>query len=198
MVLGGRHSWDLRGHFWNGIPSAFIVDQKGVVAWMGHPSAMDKPLEAIVNGEFDSNEEAGRQATREVAQKKFQEYWSLFINRDYDKAYALGHKLVDGPLAQSPDLLNRLAWFIVTPDNPPDKQDFDLALKAAKLANKLMEGKDAATLDTLAKVYWDMDELTKALKYQRKAAELGVGTQFEEEINDRLEWYEKEAKKRGG
>ncbi len=36
----------------NGIPCAFIV-KDGTVNWIGHPMSMDKPLEDIVNGNFD-------------------------------------------------------------------------------------------------------------------------------------------------
>ncbi|MBL8874713.1 MAG: TlpA family protein disulfide reductase [Phycisphaerae bacterium] len=36
-----------------GIPTAFIVDQKGRVAWIGHPAVMETPLEAVLKGEFD-------------------------------------------------------------------------------------------------------------------------------------------------
>jgi thiol-disulfide isomerase/thioredoxin len=34
----------------NGIPSAFIVDQKGMIAWMGHPMQMDPVLEQVLAG----------------------------------------------------------------------------------------------------------------------------------------------------
>ena len=37
----------------NGIPTAFIVDKAGKIAWIGHPAAMDKPLGKIVAGEWD-------------------------------------------------------------------------------------------------------------------------------------------------
>ncbi|PHQ35692.1 TlpA disulfide reductase family protein [Rhodopirellula bahusiensis] len=37
----------------NGIPTAFIVGKDGHVEWIGHPMSMDKPLEAIVNGDWD-------------------------------------------------------------------------------------------------------------------------------------------------
>jgi thiol-disulfide isomerase/thioredoxin len=33
----------------NGIPCAFIVNEEGRIAWIGHPAVMDKPLEQIVN-----------------------------------------------------------------------------------------------------------------------------------------------------
>lgn len=37
----------------NGIPSAFIVDGTGTIAWIGHPAQMDEPLEKIVNKTWD-------------------------------------------------------------------------------------------------------------------------------------------------
>lgn len=37
-----------------GIPSAFLVDQKGTVAWIGHPSQLTEPmLEEVLAGKFD-------------------------------------------------------------------------------------------------------------------------------------------------
>lgn len=42
-----------------GIPSAFIVDQQGRVAWIGHPLIdMDEPLERIIAGTWDLKSEA--------------------------------------------------------------------------------------------------------------------------------------------
>jgi thiol-disulfide isomerase/thioredoxin len=40
----------------NGIPSAFIVDQKGMVAWMGHPMQMDPVLAKVVAGNWNPEE----------------------------------------------------------------------------------------------------------------------------------------------
>lgn len=37
----------------NGIPSAFIVNEEGIIAWIGHPATMDKPLEQIVAKTWD-------------------------------------------------------------------------------------------------------------------------------------------------
>ena len=37
----------------NGIPTAFIVNGDGKIAWVGHPAEMDKPLEKIVAGDWD-------------------------------------------------------------------------------------------------------------------------------------------------
>ena len=37
----------------NGIPTAFIIDGNGKVAWIGHPMSMDEPLSEVVNGTWD-------------------------------------------------------------------------------------------------------------------------------------------------
>lgn len=37
----------------SGIPTTFIVNGDGVVAWIGHPMRMDDPLDQIVNGKWD-------------------------------------------------------------------------------------------------------------------------------------------------
>ncbi|OWK38227.1 hypothetical protein FRUB_07347 [Fimbriiglobus ruber] len=37
----------------DGIPTAFIIDGDGVIAWIGHPMEMDKPLAQIVEGKWD-------------------------------------------------------------------------------------------------------------------------------------------------
>ncbi|MFM9874144.1 MAG: TlpA family protein disulfide reductase [Fimbriimonadaceae bacterium] len=37
----------------NGIPCAFIINEEGIIAWIGHPATMDKPLEQIVAKTWD-------------------------------------------------------------------------------------------------------------------------------------------------
>lgn len=42
----------------NGIPNAFIVNEEGRIAWIGHPATMDKPLEQIVAKTWDIDKAA--------------------------------------------------------------------------------------------------------------------------------------------
>lgn len=37
----------------NGIPTAFVVDKEGKVAWIGHPMSLEDPLAKIVDGTWD-------------------------------------------------------------------------------------------------------------------------------------------------
>ena len=106
---------------------------------------------------------------------------------------------VAGGLADNADYLNRLAWGIVDPDNMPAKQDLNLALKAALRASELTNNEDTAILDTVAKVYFDKGDLKRAIRYQRQAVKYaGDDQRMLDDLSDRLNWYEKEAKKGGG
>ena len=55
----------------NGIPHAFIVNQDGIIAWMGHPMGMDEPLSKIVAKSWKI-EDAMADAAKEKAER--QEY----------------------------------------------------------------------------------------------------------------------------
>lgn len=61
----------------DGIPTAFIVNGDGRVAWVGHPTQMDKPLKEVVAGTWDlkaatvafKEEMAEKRAVRELRTK---------------------------------------------------------------------------------------------------------------------------------
>ena len=221
----------------SGIPTAFIVNGEGKVAWIGHPMSMEEPLEKITSGKWDLTKEAAEyRRAAEVAsklkplQKKFQTAMQtgntdealatldeivkldpksavklaptkfvILLNekKDFDKAFAYGNEIVEGPCKDDAQALNQVAWTLVDPDNAPEKTDLKLALKAATRAFEVSKGKDPAITDTLAKVYFDSGDLTKALEYQEKAAKMAEGTQFEDEIKGRLEQFREAAKKKG-
>ncbi|HTV34550.1 MAG TPA: TlpA disulfide reductase family protein [Methylocella sp.] len=64
--LAGRAGWEggwmtkhwLEAGYQRGIPAAFIVNQTGQIAWIGHPIELDDPLAAIINGSWDLSTKA--------------------------------------------------------------------------------------------------------------------------------------------
>jgi thiol-disulfide isomerase/thioredoxin len=130
-------------------------------------------------------------------QFSMQKFMMLLKADKPEKAYAIGNEMVDGIFKDNSQALNQIAWTIVDPAETPSKQDLKLALKAAKRADELTKHEDAAIVDTLAKVYHDSGEMSKALDLQEKAAKLAEGTPFEDEIKGRLKEYQAEMKKKG-
>lgn len=83
----------------DGIPTTFIIDGEGKIAWIGYPTEMDGPLEEIVAGKWDiakAKEAAKAVAAKREVQMKFQEVMQTegesFIRamqgQDYVKAAA--------------------------------------------------------------------------------------------------------------
>lgn len=93
---------------------------------------------------------------------------------------------------EDPMLLNMVAWTVAT-DKGLKTRDIDLALKAARRANELTGEKDPAILDTVARVYFENDDLAAAVEWQRMAV-AALAEQdgpMAEDLRESLEKYEK-------
>lgn len=94
-----------------GIPSSFIVNGEGKVAWIGHPMAMDKPLDQIVTGTYDlaaAIKERKESGNAEAALAKLQEKLGKAM-RDGDTEGAL--KALDDAFGETPGLEKMLGSF---------------------------------------------------------------------------------------
>lgn len=115
---------------------------------------------------------------------------------DAGKTAAYADKLIGGPLKENAQGLNAIAWGLVEkPGEKPDAKLMAVALKAAKRADELVESKDAAIADTLAKAQFEAGDPKAALATQERAVKLAKGTPLEkdEDMKERLETYKKAA-----
>lgn len=113
-----------------------------------------------------------------------------------DKAYAWGHEIAKKNWDEAM-VLNQMAWFVV--DSPTVKtRDLAFAHKLASRANELTEDKDAAILDTFARVYYEQGDLKNAIRIQKKAVEFAPEGPMAEDIANALKKYEEEFAKKGG
>jgi thiol-disulfide isomerase/thioredoxin len=211
----------------SGIPTAFVVNGDGRIAWIGHPMALEKPLAKIVAGTWDidaqikiatAEEKLARALKAEDAkgalaaietvvaldaalesQYATTKFEVLLHDKQYAEAYAYGAKLVDGLFKDDADSLNQLAWSVVDPEaTDVEKHDLAFALKAASRANELTSGKSPGILDTLAKVHFDMGDVAKAIDIQQKAVDATQDAQMKKDLTERLEQYKKAAGKSKG
>ena len=258
-----------------GIPTAFVVNGDGKIAWAGHPRSpegeLDRVIEMVKSGKQDLAADAA--AYREATAKRVQEqaeaakkaeenrkeagldkakedrlaepraklakalqgkdgpgavkameeimeispalakqqklgelkYRTLLLEcKDYDKAYAYGRELLAGDGKDDAQTQNDVAWFIVDPDNKPQKQDMKLAEAAALRAVELSKNENGAIMDTLAAVYYAKGDFTKAADTQKKALDLVIEKPPEglpeaeiAGMKARLDMYKAAAKKGG-
>jgi thiol-disulfide isomerase/thioredoxin len=110
----------------NGIPSAFVVDKEGKIAWIGHPAELDRPLEEIVEGKFDSVAFGEKRLKAKAAELKMMAMMNQLRSalRSDDKGKAI--ELIDQFIAEDPDMEQQFAMA---------KYMFTVETKGAKAAS---------------------------------------------------------------
>jgi thiol-disulfide isomerase/thioredoxin len=210
-----------------GIPTSFVVDAQGKIAFIGHPMTLDLPLARIVAGTWDAtkgmaemqsafsrlNEATGMDHAMGLAalaalEKDVPELASTVASQKFrlllltgksEEASALGAKLVEKAARYNGEQqMNEIAWLLVDPEMPIAKRDLDLAFRAATMAVEISKGEDGAILDTLARVHYWKGELEKAIEIQTRAVEKSAGTaEMQLQLQTVLEEYRAEAAKKG-
>jgi thiol-disulfide isomerase/thioredoxin len=75
-----------------GIPCSFVVDRNGVVAYIGHPGGLDKPLKEIVAGTYDLEKAKASYARARENEKKMEpvqrKLFQSMQTKDWDAALA--------------------------------------------------------------------------------------------------------------
>lgn len=88
----------------NGIPSAFLVDTKGVIAWIGHPMTLQEELiEQVLADKFDVQKAAASYSERRRQEFKIKAIWTDFGNAMRDKKWDEALSKVDEAEAVLPD-----------------------------------------------------------------------------------------------
>lgn len=88
----------------NGIPTAFIVNKQGLVAWIGHPMEMEEPLKQVVAGKWDLSV-----ARERIAKQQEQARKMMALSRKLQEASKSGDTrqmvaVIDQAIADDPDM----------------------------------------------------------------------------------------------
>ncbi|MBI1338524.1 MAG: redoxin family protein [Phycisphaera sp.] len=154
----------------DGIPCSFVVDQKGKIAWIGHPmNGMDKVVEQVLDGTYDAQAAAGKET--QISDLR-QAFGKAMKAGNYDEALAT----LDKAIELSPESADRIRFMKVN-ILLANKKDYDAGYALAK---ELVDGPfkdDAQSLNELAWFILDDGGLEKvdtemALKSAQRAAEL--------------------------
>ncbi len=161
-----------------GIPTSFIVDGAGKVAWIGHPMQMDEPLKQIVAGDWDIQAHAIEKRKADQAARRTRAMQEEIFRAMQAQRFDVAVQKVNDMLAldgeqyapTAAQMFNSIAWDTLTNDEieNPDKQ---LALTLATRACDLTGYSDAAILDTLAKACFDTGDIANAIKWQQLAVD---------------------------
>jgi thiol-disulfide isomerase/thioredoxin len=161
----------------NGIPTAFIINKEGKIAWIGHPMQMEKPLEKIIAGTWDL-----KTAAEETRKEKEGEAQLQKLGAKLQSAQRSGDpkkivEVIDEIVAVRPELEVRVGAMKLPALLKLEQQD--KALELAKKLEKSEMGESAEGLNLIAWAIIDPDlgikpnpELLKlALAVAKKADE---------------------------
>ena len=152
-----------------GMPSTWIIDQKGKIAWIGHPSQVERVLAGVVRGDYDPVNDRrlnaklralGQTAAENVEKGDFDAAWKSFdqmdaldpfsrVERDLGKVAILLNKKKDYAAASA--LIRQLA-------EGPLKNDWSMQSKLAQEIVALPET-DKRDLDLAARLMKRVVEL---------------------------------------
>lgn len=175
---------------WDPKTSPELIDKAQTAASEVFMKMASDPKEALAA--FDKLEKDYPVIARQLSDYKF----NLFLAaKDYDRAYKFGAELVEKAIRNKDAMkLNDIAWTIVDPDGTVEKKDLDLAMKAAVKADEFSGNKDAAIIDTLARVHFLKGNVAKAIELQTKAVELAPAG-MKGELQAALTEYKQKAEK---
>jgi thiol-disulfide isomerase/thioredoxin len=127
----------------NGIPTAFIVDKQGRIAWLGHPMGdLEKSLDQIIAGKFDLEKEK----QRGTAQRKINEFYTLARK---DAGDAMLDELAKEIQALEKELGDTQSGHKFDPAEARKSVKFQKAVGDYQRA--LLAGKDAGEIEKLGK-----------------------------------------------
>lgn len=116
-----------------------------------------------------------------------------------EQALTAGHKLLNGDLGSNPQLLNAMAWMIVSPERqkPAGDELKTFALEVARKSDELTDEKNPAVADTLARALLLNGDSRGAVEVQRRAVSLAKSNpgaaKMLNELQKHLDEYEEAA-----
>jgi len=147
-----------------GIPTAFVVDKDGKIAWIGHPMVgLDETLQQVLAGTFDEKAEADKelkaiaeqQAQSAKQEKIFGPITTALKNKDYKGAVAAADNAIKSdPSTKMMLEMNEPAW-MVHYDEPG----------AINLSKKLADGDFKDNAQALNSLAWAMVQNDSAFKH---------------------------------
>jgi thiol-disulfide isomerase/thioredoxin/predicted negative regulator of RcsB-dependent stress response len=203
-----------------GIPTAFLVDKKGLIAWIGHPMSLtDELVEDVISGKFDAKKAAeldvlSHDLSDAIRAKEWDKALStlaqaeklipdderpnldlprfavLLGKKDYDAAYKLASKASEEH-KDNVQLQDQMAWMIATsPAIDEGKRDLAVAETLATRANAASKEENPTVLDTLGRVLFMRGKKDEAIAIAEKALK-AAPEQAKEFLQKTLDSYKK-------
>lgn len=187
----------------NSLPSTFIVDGDGRIAWIGNPGdpngrsyvlagkwrlqlSIDEALARIAAGDWNADDHRARTARSDLLARRLQRVADdLASGGDEQQGYDTIEALLATDLADEPILIDTLAWHIAEHPSVTDSR-LDVAERLAATAIANSNNTYASAFDTLAKIRFKQGDTEQAIALERLAIDKAENAQVRGVFEDRL------------
>lgn len=178
----------------NVIPYAFVIDKEGRIAWHGYPlGGLGEVIEMILAGEYDIRTAELYKRTYELIARYFNIATQQLNPREKKGLAALGDRIVRlASETKNALFLNNFAWAILKKEQL-EERDVELALRAAKIAYDMSEGKHYGVADTYAWALFENGRVAEAVEIEKRALELCEDEEEKTKLRKTLKDFEEKA-----
>jgi thiol-disulfide isomerase/thioredoxin len=161
------------------LPTAFVVDGRGRIAFIGDPLTLDEPLRLILAGDWDLAAASRRWEDGRRAEEKRLELEKLLASGDVAAARTLAFRLVRVENGEDPRLLSLVASAIAGSPVKSDRRLLEIAFEAAARSVALTRRKAPGMLDVMARVEFLRGDVAGAVESEEAAIALSEGVMQE-------------------
>ena len=156
------------------LPTAFVVDRTGRLAYIGDPAGARDVVAALVNDSFDLESAARKYALVLRGRQDLDSLEVAFSAGQLDRARGMARGVVEGPCRDDARTMFLLAARIGKQENPGSEL-IDIAVQAAERAVELTARTSPGMLDVLAHALFHRGEIERAIAVEEEATRLSEG-----------------------
>ncbi len=185
------HPWMQKAGTMN-LPTAFLIDKTGRIAYIGDPHTVDKVLDAVMAGTHDLVKLRADYLSGLAAEKKCELFEKVLKENDYDKAAALGKQILnDYPFVKVNTLLIiGAAIGTIARTKTIDTVLLNIGLTASQRGVIETKFESPGFLSTLASLYAAKKDYVQAVITQSLAISVSEGGMRDNQVKELQQYKE--------
>jgi thiol-disulfide isomerase/thioredoxin len=166
----------------SGIPSSFLIDKEGTIAWIGHPMSLDEPLKKLLAGDWSIADARQERVKAKAREKKLADFYAKLQGVGSPKEAGAFLPEIDSLIAEDKELASGLGILKFNILIATDEA------KAVAYARELAESSFSDNALALNNIAWTLlgegterkpgkDAIAGGLELSKKACELTKNSQ---------------------
>ena len=168
------HPWMQKSGFSN-LPTSFLIDRNGKVAYMGDPSTIDKTLGDVITGDYDLNQFKKEYKSGIDAEQILLNFNQAIKAKQIDTAIIYGRQILTNYSYVRPNTYLVMGWQVAHIDGAIDSELLQIGFDAITRGIRQTDFNSPAFFDVLARIYAAKKDFLSAVITEKLAVSLSEG-----------------------